>query len=248
MSEQETLPQEGQPSEIEQKAMDMGWKPRDQFDEDSGKEFIEADEYVRRQPFFDKIEALNRKVKTMEQGLEAFKEHHSKVKQVEYERALADLKKERLQAIEEQDAVKAFEVSDKMRELEKQKEQAATPQEGVANPQFQEWLDENKWYVKDEDLREFADALGIMYAKKMSPPEVLVKVSDEVRKKFPEKFRNPNKDRAPAVDTKGTARGTATGREYQLTDMEKQIMDKLIRSGAMTKEEYIKELKRAKGE
>ena len=237
-------------SPVELQAMEMGWKPKEEFDPDSGKEWIPADEFVRRKPFFDKIEVLNREIKTLKNGMEAFKQHHDKVKETEYKRALEDLKRQRVQAIEEQDAVKAFEVSDKIRELEDEaKQTAAQPQTGTAHVEFQSWLTDNQWYAQDDELREFADALGIMYSKKMTPSEVLVKVSGEVRKKYPEKFRNPNKDRAPSVDTKaGGTQSRGTGREYQLSEMEKQIMNKIVRSGVMTKEEYIKELRRTKGE
>jgi hypothetical protein len=237
-------------SPVEQQAMEMGWKPKEEFDPDSGKEWIPADEFVRRKPFFDKIEVLNREIKTLKNGMEAFKQHHDKVKETEYKRALEDLKRQRVQAIEEQDAVKAFEVSDKIRELEDEAKQAvAQPQTGTAHVEFQSWLTDNQWYASDDELREFADALGIMYSKKMTPSEVLVKVSGEVRKKYPEKFRNPNKDRASQVDTKANGTQTrGTGREYQLTEMEKQIMSKIVRSGVMTKEEYIKELRRTKGD
>lgn len=246
-SQEDSAPQH---TEVEVQALEMGWKPKEDFDPASGKEWIPADEFVRRKPFFDKIEVLNREIKTLKNGMEAFKQHHDKVKETEYKRALEDLKRQRVQAIEEQDAVKAFEVSDKIRELEDEAKQVTTqPQTGVAHAEFQAWLPDNQWYTTDEELREFADALGFMYSKKFTPAEVLVKVSGEVRKKYPEKFRNPNKDRAPSVDTKaGGAHSRGTGREYQLSEMEKQIMSKIVRSGVMTKEEYIKELRRTKGD
>ena len=247
---QEVKPVEpAQPSEIELKAMEMGWKPQEEFDPDSGKEWIPADEFIRRKPLFDKIEAVTRELKSVKQGMEAFKQHHEKVKQTEYQRAMEDLKRQRQEAIEEQDAVKAFEVSDKMRELERSQEKVETT--GVNNPLFEEWVTENKWYKNDEDLREFADALGIMYAqKKMSPPDVLTKVSEEVRKKFPEKFRNQNKDRASAVETAAGKPRTpkSTNDDYALSEDERKIMRKIVSTGVMTEAECIKELKRTKGE
>lgn len=237
-------------TEVELKAMEMGWKPQEEFDADSGKEWIPADEFVRRKPLFDKIEAMGKELKNVKSGMEAFKQHHERVKETEYKRAMEDLKKQRQAAIEEQNAVKAFEVSDKMRELELERDkQAVNTDTGTNNPLFQEWLTENKWYSADEKLRDFADALGIMYAKKYSPAEVLTKVTEEVREKFPEKFRNPNKDKGSAVETaQGKTRSTKNSDSYSLTDMERQIMQRIVRSGVMTEAEYLKELKRTKGE
>jgi len=245
MSE-EQVKQEETPelTEIEQKAIEMGWKPQDEF-EDEGKEWIPADEFVRRKPLFDKIEVMNRELKNLKGGLEAFKQHHEKVRQIEYQRAMEDLKKQRQEAIADQDAQKAFEVSDKMRALELERQPSQDP---VNNPAFQEWLSDNSWYVADEDLREFADALGTVYAKKMTPPEVLEKVSYEIRKKFPEKFRNPNRERGSAVETAGgKTRPSSRDDGPKLTDMERQIMNSIVRSGVMTEAEYLKDLKRVKG-
>lgn len=243
---QESKPTE--PTEIEQRAMEMGWKPQSEFDPDSGKEWIPADEFVRRKPLFDKIDKMSRDLRTMQQGMEAFKQHHEAVKKTEYERAMADLKKQRQAAIEEQDAVKAFEVSDKMRELEQSQQNASQiqPQQDL----FTDWVAENKWYKTDVELQEFADALGIMYSKKMPPAEVLEKVSVEVRKKFPEKFRNPNKDRVSAVETADGKKRTPrnTNDNYALSDDERRIMRRIVSTGVMTEAEYIAELKRTKGE
>lgn len=237
------------PTEVEVRALEMGWKPKEDFDPDSGKEWIPADEFVRRKPLFDKIEAMSKELKNVRNGLDAFKQHHEKVKQTEYARAKDELLQQRKVAIDEQDATKAFEVSDKLRELELEQQRASQEKVGETNPAFQEWLTENSWYAKDEELREFADALGIMYAKKYTPAEVLVKVSEKVREKYSEKFRNPNKDKGSAVETaSGKPRAAKSNDSFQLNDMEKQIMQKLVRSGAMTEAEYIKELKRTRGE
>lgn len=233
-------------TEIEQKALDMGWKPQEEFDDTSGKEWIPADEFVRRKPLFDKIDSMGRELKNMRQGMEAFRQHHEQVKQTEYKRAMEDLKRQRQEAIEDKDAVKAFEVSDKMRELEQQ--QAQVPQVEQANEMFSNWLAENTWYKKDEELREFADALGIMYAKKMSPSDVFQKVSEEVRKKFPEKFRNPNKGRESPVETGQSKVRLGKPEDFQLSEDERKIMRKIVATGIMTEADYIKELKRTKGE
>lgn len=240
------MSEESQVTEIEQKALEMGWKPQEEFDASSGKEWIPADEFVRRKPLFDKIDSMGRELKNMRQGMEAFRQHHEQVKQTEYQRAMADLKRQRQEAIEEKDAVKAFEVSDKMRELEQQN--VSIPQVQATSDLFTDWLADNLWYKKDPELQEFADALGIMYAKKMAPADVFQKVSEEVRKKFPEKFRNPNKDRGSAVETATNKNRTTKSDDYQLSDDERKIMRKIVSTGIMTEADYIKELKRTKGD
>ena len=56
MEENQNLEQEApELSPIEQKAIQMGWRPKEQFEGDE-EEFIDAKEFVRRQPLFDRIE------------------------------------------------------------------------------------------------------------------------------------------------------------------------------------------------
>ena len=53
-------------SPIEEKAIQMGWRPKDQFEGDE-EEFIDAKEFVRRQPLFDRIENQNKQLKIFSQ-------------------------------------------------------------------------------------------------------------------------------------------------------------------------------------
>ena len=47
--------QEVQLSEVEIQAMEHGWKPKEQFDESSGKKWRSAEEFMDRKSLFDKI-------------------------------------------------------------------------------------------------------------------------------------------------------------------------------------------------
>lgn len=67
---------------IQLEAIEQGWIPREEFDGDPDK-FIDAAEFVRRGELFKKIESQSREVKQLRQALEAFKQHHSKVKEAE---------------------------------------------------------------------------------------------------------------------------------------------------------------------
>ena len=46
-------------SAVEQKAIEMGWKPKDNFDGEET-DFIDAAEFVRRKPLFDKIDTVGK--------------------------------------------------------------------------------------------------------------------------------------------------------------------------------------------
>jgi hypothetical protein len=83
---QEQKTAEKQYTKIQQQAMEQGWVPKEEFQGDE-ETFIDAAEFVRRGELFGKIEHQNREMKLLRQSLEALKQHHSKTKEVEYQRA-----------------------------------------------------------------------------------------------------------------------------------------------------------------
>lgn len=236
----------------EAKAMEMGWRPKDEW-EGAEEDFIDAKEFVRRQPLFEKIEHQNKAIKQLEKAFDALKTHHTKVKESEYQRALKSLKEARKDALRDGETERALAYEEKIEEVEQQKaefeqevQQVDIPKEATEHPQFVSWKEQNRWYTKDQELREFADTYGHTLARKGIPPaEVLEKVAAKVRQAFPEKFRNPNKDKAGAVEP--PTRRAAQSDAFELTDDEARIMKTIVRSGAMTEAEYKKELKRVKG-
>jgi regulator of replication initiation timing len=248
-------------TEIEQKALDMGWRPREEFD-GSDDEFIDAKEFVRRKPLFDKIDHQGRQLKATIKALEGLKNHYTTMREVEYERALKALKSERKQALTDGDGDRFEELDDQIKSVEQQAEQVRaakeTPvvQEEVVHPEFQAWTARNPWYQSTGYMRKFADDIGTqLHARGMNPAEVLKEVEAAVRKEFPQKFTNPNKANAPAVESgAGTKRTAGRPRdEVELSDMERKVMNDLTKmrdkdgKPFMTREQYIADIKKARG-
>lgn len=260
MSE-ETLPvgQEQQTEQVEQpkadpyesKALEMGWRPKDEWDGPE-EDFIDAKEFVRRQPLFEKIEHQSKAIKQIEKAFEALKTHHTKVKEAEYERALKTLKEARKEALREGETDRALAYEEKIEEVEEQKEAfdrdasaVHIPKEPEAHPDFVAWKQQNSWYSRDTELKEFADTYGMSLARQgKDPKEVLEAVAKRVKQAFPEKFRNPNRDKASAVEA--PSRRAAQTDSFEMSEDEVRIMKTIVRSGAMTEAEYRKELKRVK--
>ena len=112
---QEQVP-EKQYSAIEQRAMEQGWRPKEEFQGDP-EAFIDAPEFVRRGELFSKIEVTTRELKQVRQALDALKDHHSKVKETEYKRALASLEAARKQALVEGEHERFFALEEKIEEI-----------------------------------------------------------------------------------------------------------------------------------
>jgi hypothetical protein len=251
-----SAPIENQPverSEIETRALEMGWRPKEEF-EGSEDDFIDAKEFVRRKPLFEKIEHQSKELKQIKQALEAFKGHYGKVQETEYQRALKDLKASLKQANREGDFERADYLEAKVEQVEAEREALRSERESIqvetpqVDPRFVAWTERNPWYSSQKHMRAYADEVGIKLIQQgVSQNEVLKLVEDAVKKEFPNKFSNPNKANAPAVEGKTSQRTSTKSDDFELTDQERQTMNRFIQVGAITKEKYIADLKKIKG-
>jgi hypothetical protein len=237
------------PSKIEQQALEMGWRPREEFDGDDD-DFIDAKEFVRRKPLFDKIENTSKELKQVRKALEQFKTHYSAVKETEYNRAMSALKEARKTALADGDGdrFESIDAEIQVDEIQKAKNTPIVQDEPAFPPEFVAWKEQNKWYDNKRFMKAFADDYGVeLHKRGLSPTEVLKQVAQEVRKKFPDEFVNPRKASAPDVET---SRGTTseTSIEKGLTATERSIMNTLVRGNHITKEKYLADLKAIKSE
>lgn len=233
-------------SDMELEALSMGWKPEGQ---QGDKEFIEAGEYVRRKPLFDKIDSYHKKVKYVEQSLKDLTEHHKKVRDTEYNRAYKDLEKTYRSAMEEGDTIQALEIHDQMNNLQgtRSNELQAEPQSqpNIASAEYENWIIDNDWYEKDNEMHAFADGVAMAYVNKhgQTPEKIIFEhVAKQVKRGFPEKFENPNRSR-PGVVGKGDV--NTKGRKSpipKLTYEQESVARRWEKMGVMSKEDYVKEL------
>ena len=247
---------EQQFTETEQKALDMGWRPKSEF-EGPEDEFVDAKEFIARKPLYDKISHQSKEMKNLRKGVEALKEHYSKVSDAAYQKALKELQKDRREALVQGDA-DAFEKADleiKKAEHEyaqvlQQNQQPVVPDEPVLNPTFINWKNRNTWYDDTQYMRTYADDVAMkLHARGMQPDDILKEVEKSVRKEFPSKFRNPNKDDAPQVGSSSNRNSSTKVDNYQMTEQEHKVWQTLHRVDPekFSKEKYIADLKKVKG-
>lgn len=239
---------------VEEQAMQMGWRPKEEWDGDPD-EFVDAKEFVSRQKFYDRIDSQNRKIKDLEKTLGVLTEHHKKVYETSYKQALVDLRAQKVKALEEGEYEKVAKIEEQIDETKEKaviaQQALRQPQQQGPHPEFMAWVNENRWYAEDAQLRSEADRIGIAYAALYNdkPAEEIVKyVAKEIKRLHPDKFRNPNKDRASVVEGGAKSKpASKSASDYTLTEDEERTMKTFIRQGIMTKDEYIKELQRVKG-
>jgi len=240
-------------SESEALAHDKGWRPKDQYEGDP-KKWVDADEFLRRGELFDKIDNMGRELRETKKTLRMLQTHHETVRETEFQRAVAELKLEKRQAYEEGDHEKVVELDERLLDIrleQKQETAELRQQASQPDPRFVAWVTKNKWYTTDPELRAFGDEIGTSHAKSYpdkTPEEVLQYVENRVHKAFPDKFANMRRAAPGAVLASGSKGTAGKKEEYHLTEDEQKVMMTFVRSGIMTKEKYIEDLKKVKGE
>ena len=240
------------PSKWETSARAGGWVPLEEWQGDP-EDWTDAKEFVKRGELFHKISSQSGEIKELKKAIHGLMEHHQKVKETEFTRALEYLKQQKKVALEEGDADKLLAVDDAIDKLkeEQQEVKQETKQETKQGPTpvFVQWVQQNQWYIADPELREYADEIGIgIYNRhngQIDEVDLYRKVRDRVFKQYPEKFKGQG-TRTSTVEGTTTSR-PAKADTFRLTDDEERVMKTFVRSGVMTKEQYIADLKRVKG-
>jgi len=241
-----------QTPQYEQEAREQGWRPKSEWDGDPEK-WRPAKEFVERGELFGKIDHMGKELKETRKALKLLQEHHTKVKETEYNRAVEELKALQKQHLAEGDTDKYLSTTELLTDLKTEQKARAIVAEATPapiDPRFAEWTEKNTWYSKDEKMRVYADMVGMDYAKRnpnLDPEDVLVYVTQEVKERFKDKFQNPNRTKPNAVEGSSNGGSVVTSR-FEMTDDERKVMNTFIRAGVMSKEDYIKELKESRGQ
>jgi hypothetical protein len=99
-------------------------------------------------------------------------------------------------------------------------------------------------------MRVFADQLGNRLAAdvragSLTQKEALAKIEAAVKEEFPNKFRNPNRDKPTAVEATSKHTGLkASNASLKLTPEQEKVWKGFERSKLMTRDEYITSLKK----
>lgn len=262
----QTLPEDN-PAIIEL-ATQLGWKPNHE-----GENFVDAKTYILRSreiqdSMRDHNKDLKQQLQTIQGSVEALKEHNERVYKAEVSRLQGEvdrLRKERKAAIEMADVDKVDELDKEIGTIEKSLSEPKPKSAPVTNPIYDEWVQDNQWYLTNNEMAAYADTVAQQYAG--APLERLYPlVRQKVAEVFPEAFEkkpavnpanpgtlaNPG-EKAPAASTKpvGPASpvesghkqaGTKSFTKADLSAEQLSIMNQFVKSGIMTEDQYISDL------
>lgn len=255
---------EAQYTPDEERAMVHGWVPKDQWTGNPD-EWVPAKVFNTRGDLFGRIAKDKRKISELEQTVGYLVEDRHKAYEEGYKKGLAELRAERREALEAGDVDRVEQIEDKIDEFKenhaarKQEfEQKVAQNKQPDNPVFDAWHADNDWYLADQTLTIYANEVAQEMASEAQAkgvqvdyPKLLQEISRKTKQKFPEKFgrRVDTTTKSSAVEggsnsaaDKSTVKRTNKFSESDLTDQERRIMDTVLKTTKMTKEEYLNQV------
>jgi len=234
--------QEKEYSEIELAAIESGWNPEGV----EGKRNLSAEEFIDRQKLYDDIHSLKRQVKRAQGDVENLTKYQDRIREDERKKVIKELKDAKKIALENEDYDTVVEIDEQILDA-KQGSKKEDVKKQDDNPIFDTWVENNKWYEDDSELRILADGLGIAYMN--NNPDKDLKdaysyVSKEIKKVRPDKFENTRRQAPNSVETGKRTTTRKTKSKYSASDLpeeELSIMRTILRTTKMTEEEYLKE-------
>lgn len=242
------------PTEKELKAVELGWRPKDEYEGD--KRWVDAEEFLERQELYDGIHKANRKTKKLEKVIETLLVHNKKIEEVAVQKALETLKQEKKDAAKDNDMERIVDLDDKIDKLKESKVKSTAAEDPVQDA-LDEFKETNPWFDPDssdydEDMETYAHGVGTKLERihKDWPHEkLLAEVAKQTKKTFEHKFQNSNR-KAPNKVSSKAANDTTNGKEKKITyddlSPEAQGMYKVLVKnpksnphGVMTAEEYL---------
>jgi len=242
------------PSIVEQKARDKGWKSREETDLPEG-DWVDAKEFIGRQKLFDQIHDLKRQVVTTHKKYQTemaqMTDYLGKVQEIEYKKAVAQLEREKKLAIADNNIEAVDQINQEIRQTEKDFDEAkkAVPKQPQGqNPEdvreFQEWQSKNGWFSSDTEMRNEALSLGAAYGMQnptATQTDILRHVESRIKKIYSEKFSSEGKQpvKHSAVEPGGMSESASISKKAKglrvadLSEQELQVMRTFVKRGVL---------------
>ncbi len=226
-------------TEIEQEALEQGWNPEGA----EGKLNLSAEEVMGRKPLYDEIHNLKRKTKRLDEAFTAMQSHQSHIRKQERDKVMVELNTQKAEAVNIGDGDAVVKIDN---ELAAHREEEIADNKPEANIAFKDWIETNNWYNDSPEMKDYADMIGNGYSNThpdISMEDVYAHVAKETKIRFPDKFENPKRSKSNPVEGAAKGRAGKSGKHSvkDLPDTAREIMNTLVRSKALTQEQYLAE-------
>lgn len=240
-------------TEKQQEAMSKGWNPDKETVIASGKDWVDAEEFLAREPFFKEIHGLKKQIKTQSKQFEALQEHLAAIRASRAEDKISSLQEKKKSAVEVGDVEAVSAIDKEIDKVRDEKTKAAAPAT-QGNAAFEAFQEENSWYGEDKDMTEYAEFIGERMAKS-GKYKTYEELYADIAKKVVERFPGEKESKREASPVEGGNSRSATAKagskkKYSAKDVpeEYRAIMKRLTSGPtkiMTEDQYIEDLVKA---
>lgn len=220
--------QQAEPSPQEVQAREMGWRPKEEWDDSSEATWLPAADFIQRNERLrdrgDKILKVEvgkqtREIASLKRTIQEMGTHFSKAEKRAYTKAVKELEVKADKAVEEGDTEAYHRTKGEMKDLEKeaQAEVDAKPKpkaEPQDDPDYDAWLEGNGWYDSnaegfDAEMASYADSIIKQIARLgLAKKPFYDRIASETKKKYPDRFGNQRRRQALAVEDGGSGGGS----------------------------------------
>lgn len=243
------------------KAAEQGWAPKDQWRGDPDK-WVDAETFLERGEKNNAIlrernDRLLREVSDLKRELRdsvrQFGEASRKAEERAYQKAIREIQQQQLAAVENGDTAMWQRLESERTSLNKEFEEAKKPPEPsgpAADPMFESWKEDNRWYESDIEATAYAEQIASVIARRhglnqgKEPTRAFYdEIASEVKKKYPDRFRNVKRDAPSTVQGETQAGGKVKrGKSYaDLPPEAKAACDKFVKQKLVSREDYVKD-------
>lgn len=237
-------------AQIDTAAKSSGWAPKDDWKGDP-KDWLDAPEFILKAageilPSMRKtLNESKAEVAKLSKALKDFGEHHTKTEAKAYERALKDLEAKQDAAAEIGDVAGVRAITREIADMAKDAAKPATQEPPAEAEELTAWKAENPWFAKDAAMRgatmEIANEVEQDTGLK-NGPRFYAEVDKRVRAAFPDKFTNPRRQEAGAVEAPSAGRRTGGKTWSDLTAEQKDMADFFVKTvKGFTRDQYVKD-------
>lgn len=200
--DQETVLEETTLSPIEKEAMEMGWKPKEQFLEEGGNEEVwsSAREYVKYGKLQQANKDLHDKIDRIGKGFDRRVEELNKLHKAQMDAKLSELRNQQRTAVENADTEAYDHAQKQIDDLQKDVKSS--------DPLIAEWESNNPWIYDPNNPKTFA-ANGIFSSFMATNPGATTEQAlEHLDKKMAETFPdvNPRRETAPTTEASAPTR------------------------------------------
>lgn len=238
--------------EAEEKARRLGWKSKEEF-KGNPDDWTDAESFIKigeeNLPVLkENFRKLEDKTRKLEKELESTKKYQEHIGKIQYERALEQLQKQKLQAVQDADIEAYQSLSDQEKKLTDDYNPKVESSEGNANVEiseadaqtFREWQSRNNWFGSRPEMTEAA----YYFEKQLTHlpfNERLKKVEQKVLGAFPE-FNAPLSKRDGSGTSVPKRKNVPASKGWNdLPQSARDTAHGFIKKGIITKEQYVKD-------